>query len=305
MSKPTMDRRHLLLGAGGLALSACTSGFSTSMHGRDLGMRAGQVSLERLEADSGGRLGVAAVNFATGNTLEHRADERFAMCSTFKCVLGALVLQRVEREQESLSRLIYYVESDLVYYSPVTKKSAGVGMTVDALCHAMLTTSDNTAANLLLQTLGGPEGFTAGVRQWGDKITRLDRFETDLNENVPDDPRDTTTPAAMVTLLKDLLFGTTLADASRQKLGNWMIDNQTGKSKLRAGFGPEWLVGNRTGTSENNQSNDLCFAIDESVQGGATGPLIIVSYSNAPRPMSVEANALHANVAREVLRALT
>jgi beta-lactamase class A len=252
--------------------------------------------LARIEAGTGGRVGVAAVNLANGARLGLRAGERFAMCSTFKWALAALILQRVDSGVESLTRNVAYEESDLVSYSPVTKLHTGEGMTVGELCAATLTTSDNTAANLLLATLGGPAGFTAGVRAWGDSTTRLDRLEPQLNENKPGDPRDTTTPDAMVDLMATALFGSVLTPVSAKMLRNWMIATRTGRNRLRAGFGPDWTVGNRTGTSANNQNNDLCFALP--------GPLLIVSYVNAAKPMSVGINSVHAEVARAVVAAL-
>ncbi len=178
-------------------------------------------------------------------------------------------------------------------------------MTVAQLCTATLTTSDNTAANLLLDTLGGPVGFTQGVRGWGDTTTRLDRLEPGLNENKKGDPQDTTTPQAMIELMHQVLFGTVLSPASSLRLRDWMIATRTGSGRLRAGFGGAWSVGNRTGTSQNDQSNDLAFAVSKSMAMMAPGPLLIVSYANVPQPMSKGTDAVHQQVAREVVRALT
>ena len=169
-----------------------------------------------LEAESGGRLGVRVRDMRTGATFGHRADERFPLCSTFKLLAAGAVLARVDAGRESLERRIPYGPADLVDYSPVTQPRLGAGgMALGDLCEAAVTLSDNTAANLILSTLGGPAGLTAYLRTLGDPVTRLDRTEPTLNEAVPGDPRDTTTPTAMLADLERLTLGTALIDATR------------------------------------------------------------------------------------------
>jgi beta-lactamase class A len=163
--------------------------------------------LAAIEAETGGRLGVAALDSESGRRIEYRASERFAMCSTFKLLLAAAVLARVDAGHESLERRLAYGPADLLDYAPVTKaRVAEGGLPVGALCAAAAGVSDNTAANLLLATLGGPEGLTRYARELGDGVTRLDRTEPALNMNAPGDPRDTTTPAAMVANLQRLFL---------------------------------------------------------------------------------------------------
>lgn len=305
---PLISRRTFVCGASAatLTLAACNAVPPVAPSGRTLAARAASIELAAIEKAAGGRLGVAALNLRTGGKLHYRHDERFAMCSTFKWVLVALVLQRVDRDEESLSRTIVFAPTDLVTYSPVTEKHAdGQGMTVAQLCEATLTTSDNTAANLLLATLGGPPGFTQGVRGWGDRTTRLDRLEPMLNENKKGDPQDTTTPRAMIELMEQVLFGEVLKPESTVRLREWMVATRTGSGRLRAGFGDDWLVGNRTGTSEHDQSNDLAFAVSKSMAMLTPGPLLVVSYANAPEPMSKGTDSVHQQVAREVVRVLT
>ena len=136
-----------------------------------------------LEWRHGGRLGVAVLDNAGVSVIAHRGDERFALCSTFKFLAAALVLARVDRKQESLTRRIVYARDYLVPYSPVTEKHAGEsGLTVGEICEAAMTLSDNTAGNLLLDSFGGPAELTAYVRSLGDSVTRLDRREPELNE---------------------------------------------------------------------------------------------------------------------------
>ena len=159
----------------------------------------GQASSElaRIEARSGGRLGVFARDTGSGRTIAHRSDERFPMCSTFKMLAVAAILARVDRGLERRDRRLTYTKADLLDPAPVTSAHLATGsMTIADLCAAALISSDNTAANLLLHALGGPHALTAFLRSRPvhDPITRLDRFEPTLNSAIPGDPRDTTTP---------------------------------------------------------------------------------------------------------------
>ncbi len=165
--------------------------------------------LSRVEAESGGRLGVAVLDTLTGARSGHRADERFPMCSTFKLLAAAAILARVDAGRERLDRRIRFEASDVVVNSLITKDRVGEpGMSLAELCEAAMIVSDNTAGNLLLDCLGGPAGLTAYARSLGDTVTRLDRIEPDLNEAAPGDPRDTTSPAAMLSNVRTLVLGT-------------------------------------------------------------------------------------------------
>ena len=213
-----------------------------------------------LEARYGGRVGVSALDTGTGRRIEHRAGERFAMCSTFKLLAAAHVLARVDRNEERLDRRIVFQASDLVSYSPATERRVGgEGMTMGEICAAAMTLSDNTAGNLLLASFGGPAGLTAYARSLGDPVTRLDRIETALNEAAPGDPRDTTTPAAMLDDLCQLVLGPALSEPSRAQLVAWLLDNRTGARRLRAGFPAEWRVGDKTGTGDNGAAADVAM----------------------------------------------
>ena len=257
-----------------------------------------------IERRSGGQIGVAALNVRTGAALTYRSDERFAMCSTFKWLLGGLILQRVDRGIEDLERRLPFDSSDLVFHSPVTEAHAdGRGMSVGDLCEATIKTSDNTAANILMETLGGPSGFTQSLREMGDRVTSLDRLEPYLNENAPGDLRDTTTPMAMANLMREILFGTRLSDGSKDMLHDWMIGASTGLDRLRAGFPEGWRGGDKTGTSSNRANNDVGFALPPA--GFAGDAIIIASYTNVPDPLDGAANAVHSEIARHVIGRLS
>jgi beta-lactamase class A len=218
-------------------------------------------ALAALERRNGGRLGVAALDTASGRRTGWRSDERFPLCSTFKFLAAALVLSRVDRGDERLDRRIVFSAKDLVTYSPVTQDHVGPGgMSVAEICEAAVTLSDNTAGNLMLASFGGPQALTAYVRALGDGLTRLDRIETELNEAAPGDPRDTTMPNAMLGDMQRLLVGDALSTDSRQHLADWLLASKTGAKRVRAGLPSDWRVGDKTGTGGNGTANDIAVA---------------------------------------------
>ena len=209
-------------------------------------------ALAEIESKLDGRLGVAVTDTQTGRQWRHRADERFPLCSTFKLLAAAAVLARVDRGQDDLSRRVRFASDEIVPYSPVTQsRVGGEGMTLAELCAAAMTQSDNTAGNLLLKSLGGPAGVTDFARTLGDSATRLDRWETALNEATPGDARDTTTPAAMAADLHALLADEKiLSPRAREQLTEWLVANRTGDARLRAGLPKDWRVGDKTGSGD-------------------------------------------------------
>lgn len=205
-------------------------------------------TVTRIAGEIEARVGFAAYDVESGQKWEYQADQRFAMSSTFKTLACAALLHRVDAGHENLERKVSFSKSDLVTYSPITEKYAGnQAMTLADLCEAALTMSDNTAANLILRSLGGPEKITSFVRDLGDDVTRLDRWETDLNEAVPGDNRDTTTANAMVNNLRSLLLGTALSGKSSEQLRDWLKSNQVADELFRAAVPEGWIVADRTG----------------------------------------------------------
>lgn len=260
----------------------------------------GSDDLANLEKRSGGHMGVVALDVSTNKSVEYHGQERFLMCSTFKVLAVAAVLKRVDEKKEKLDRFVPYGEAQLLEYAPVTRAHVKAGgMTLDALCAAAIEQSDNTAANLLLETIGGPKGFTEFARGLGDEFTRLDRMEPELNRASPGDDRDTTTPAAMCKDLRQLFTSDVLSRESRDRLEGWMVANQTGLKMIRAVVPAAWRVGDKTGRSGKGATNDIAI-----LRPPTGGPFFIAIYVNAPSQSSADADALVGEAAKIALELL-
>ena len=247
-----IDRRQFLALGG----AACAGIAAVPLLARAVSAPAA-AGFAALEAESGGRLGVCLWHPASGARFGQRMDERFPMCSTFKFLLAAAVLERAGRGALSLDQRVPVRAADLLAHSPVSARHVGKDLGVRDLCRATLTTSDNAAANLLLPLVGGPAGLTAFLRAQGDAVTLAARYEPDANRFAMDDPRDTTSPAAMAGNLQRFVLGDALALAGRRQLADWLIDNETGDARLRAGLPPGWRVGDKTGSNGRDTSNDI------------------------------------------------
>ena len=248
----------------------------------------------------GSRIGVTAIDVSTNRRVNYRADERFIMCSTFKVLAAAAVLKRVDENKEKLDRFVTYGEAQLLSYAPVTREHVKEGgMTLEALCAAAIDQSDNTAANLLLEAIGGPEKVTELARSLGDKFTRLDHTEPELNVARPGKDDDTTTPAAMCATLQRLFTSDFLTVASRTRLEGWMREGKTGSMMIRAALPSDWQVGDKTGRSGDGATNDI--AIVRPPQGG---PIFIAIYTVDPAESQEARNQLVAEVAKAAIAAL-
>lgn len=283
----SVPRRTLVLAAAALPLlGACAVvGGPTNL-------------LAALEAESGGRLGVMAFDTGTGRQIAHRADERFALCSTFKVLAVGAVLHR--DGTASLAQRVRYRREDLVSYSPVTEKHVADGMTVAELCAAALQYSDNTAGNLLLDRLGGPAAATAFARSIGDASFRLDRRETELNTAIPGDPRDTGTPRAMARNLQRLLLGDALPPAACAQFEAWMRGNTTGATRIRAGVPAGWAVADKTGAGDYGVVNDIGIAWPPN-----RAPIVLSIYFTQERKDAPMRNEVVAAAARILSAQLT
>lgn len=232
-------------------------------------------SFTEIEQRCGGRLGVFAVDTGTGRSLAHRADERFLMCSTFKGLLAAQTLARVDAGKDDLSAMVPYTRSDLIFTSPITKANLTKGaMSVGDLTQAMLEYSDNTAAILLMRRAGGPTALTAFLRSIGNRVTRSDRYEPLSNQ--VDGVHDTTSPRAIVGSAHAILLGTVLTPASRARLEAGMVACKPGVRRIRAIVPKDWSIGDRPGENLTEESND--YAI---VRPPGRAPLLIAIYCDA------------------------
>ena len=223
------------------------------------------------------------------------------MASTFKLALAGAVLAEAEARRLSLTDQLTVKPSHLLEYAPVVREAgAGARLPIERLCAAIVEVSDNGAANMLLERIGGPAAMTAFFRRCGDRFSRLDRMEPELNSNLPGDPRDTTTPAAMVQTMRTLLIEGPLTPPSRQRLANWMVGSTRGLDRLRAGLPGGWRAGSKAGTGARGSTNDLVIAWPHKA-----GPILIACYLDSPHS-SVEARvAVHQAVARRVAAAFT
>ncbi len=240
-----------------------------------------------------------ALDTGSGAVLTHRAEERFPITSTFKALAAAAVLRRAAGEPGLLDQRRRWTRAEVVDNSPVTAEHVADGMTVAQLCDAAITRSDNTAGNQLLALIGGPPGVTAFARTLGDPVTRLDRWETELNVVPPGELRDTTTPAAMAANLRALVLGDALDPAGRTRLTGWLEANQTGGTRIRAGLPTGWRVGDKTGGGARGEVNDIAV-----VWPPGRSPLVLAVYTVPADPASDQGGPTVAEAARLVVAAL-
>jgi len=293
-----LTRRGILAGGAGLCLAGCSEKVN---QGLQLGQR-----LMEVQKRHGGRIGVSVRTGGAGDTvgdgsLNINSGERFALCSTFKWVLAAAVLKAVDDGKLKIAQAIRYTQADLIDHAPVTQMHVAKGrMTIGDLCSAAVVVSDNTAANLLLPLVGGPEGLTAFMRGLGDTQSRLDRNEPDLNSNVAGDVRDTTTPDAMSGLLRTVFTGNVLQPGSLSLLRDWMVATTTGPDMVPAGVPKGWTVGHKTGRGANGAVNDVAVLWP----AGGRPPLFLAIYTTGGALDDKGRNAIVADITRLVVDTL-
>lgn len=260
--------------------------------------------LRDLERAHTARLGVLAQDLATGRTVPYRARELFPMCSTFKTVAVAAVLRDLDRDGTFLAKLIRYTDKDVTEsgYAPVTglPDNLSGGMTVTDLCAAAIDHSDNTAANLLLRELGGPSAVTRFCRSIGDSVTRLDRWEPDLNSAEPRRVTDTSSPLALGRTYSRLTLGDALEEADRDRLTLWLLGNTTSGNRFRAGLPKDWTVADKTGTGDYGTTNDVGI-----VWPPGQGPVVLAVLSTKHDPAAPADESLVADAAALVAAALS
>ncbi|MCX5214288.1 class A beta-lactamase [Kitasatospora sp. NBC_00240] len=296
-------RRGILAGVAATALAGVLpSGGTASAQGSAAAGIAGQ--LHALEQAHSARLGVFAYDTVTGRTVLHRADELFPMCSTFKTIAVAAVLRDLDRDGEFLARRIRYTGKDVTDsgYAPITglPENLADGMTVADLCAAAVDHSDNTAANLLLRELGGPRAVTRFCRSVGDGVTRLDRWEPELNSAEPGRVTDTSTPRAIGRTYARLTLGDALRPHDRERLTGWLLANTTGDHRLRAGLPADWTVADKTGTGAYGTTNDVAITWPP-----GRGPIVLAALSTKHDSAAPADEPLIADTAALLAAALT
>ena len=289
-------RRNFIIGTSAVA---GISLFGGRTQAQDITSAKLRSDIARIEIESGGRLGVAILDTMTRAQVGHHADDLFPMCSTFKFLAAAVVLKRVDDEQEQLGRLIPVGAGDVVPGSSHIKTPVPGGLTMAELCEAAMIYSDHTAGNLILASLGGPQAITDYARTLGDTMTRLDRNEPTLNESIPGDPRDTTTPNAMLKNMQALLIGEALSTASKKQLTQWLLGNKTGDTRLRAGLPVVWRVGDKTGTGDRGSTNDIAI-----IWPPDRAPVLIATYLTETSAAPERRNATIADIARAVVKGM-
>jgi len=255
---------------------------------------AGAASLKSIQKKVGGRMGVHVLDSQSGKRLGVGDDQRFAMASTFKVPLVAALLWQVDRGAFPLAHVLPIDKKDLVAKSPVLEPRIAAGateLTVRELCAATITYSDNAAANVLLAGIGGPAALTTFMRSIGDETTRFDRIEPELNSNLPDDPRDTTTPRAMADSMLKIFTQDVLSLASRAMLIEWMAASRTGLDRVRAGLPKSWPASDKTGTGANGAFNDLVITWPPSRR-----PILIAVYMSGSTLPPKELSAAQAAI---------
>ncbi|WP_408639183.1 class A beta-lactamase [Nocardiopsis endophytica] len=252
----------------------------------------------RLEEEFGARLGVYAIDTGSGEEVGYNADQRFAYASTFKALAcGAVMEDNSLKEMEET--VVHYDEEDLVEYSPITEKHVDSGMTLMEICDAAMRYSDNTAGNLLFEELGGPKGFQEAMRELGDDTTISARWETELNENLPGDERDTTSAKAFAGNLQEYVLGDTLKKKEREALADMMVRSTTGDALIRAGVPEDWKVGDKSGSPAYGGRNDI--AVMWPTEGD---PIVLAVYSTKDTEDAESDDALIAQAAEVAVGAL-
>jgi beta-lactamase class A len=244
-----------------------------------------QADIARSAAAAGGEVGISATHLESGLTLSLNAEERFPMASTFKIAVAGRILAEVDAGRLSLEQLVAVDPAEVLVSEGIADifPFPGISASIRNLIESMLTRSDNTATNVLTRVAGGATAVTAWVRGLGIQEMRIDgdtneigaRFfslpagegsvndrlkqlfeahpeleSLDSQPNPPfdDDPRDTTTPAAMAALLTRICDRRALSASSTEVLLGAMQRDVTGLKRLRAMLPPGIAVKDKTGT---------------------------------------------------------
>jgi beta-lactamase class A len=235
--------------------------------------------LSSLVASKSADVGIAALDLTSGESLSIRGDVRFPMASTVKVAVAALYLAQVDHGRRSLDDRID-------------------GQSARGLMSRMIIHSDNRATDILLRDLGGPEALDDWLKQNGMTGIRVDRTIAQLLRARRDlwDRRDSSTPEAMVDLLRRIYRAELIRPESRNYLLGLMARCQTGKNRMRALLPAGTPVEHKTGTL-NGYTSDVGFITLPN------GHRVAVAFfarggSNRPRTIAEAARTVYDGFAR-------
>ncbi|MEO1222143.1 MAG: class A beta-lactamase [Pseudomonadota bacterium] len=276
----TMNRRTFVgssLAMASLAASGCSLEFP-DVSAPELGPgNRFEAMLRQIEGEANGTLGAEFLDINSGQSVGINRDDRFGHASSFKLSLAAFLLARHAAGGIDADKLVRWDESDMMRPSAFTRARIDTGATLRELARATQTTSDNPAANIILRELGGPAALTGFWRSLGDEVSRLDRYEPEVNLVPPTEVRDTTTPSAMARTVSKLVYGDALPAAERAELKGWMIDTSTGLRRIRSALPEDWLAGDKTGTGLTPGTGGTYIDIGF-VEPPQRGPLVFAAY---------------------------
>ncbi len=248
----------------------------------------------RIEGEFAVTVGAVAIG-ESGQVVEYNGEARMPYASTMKVfVAAALLASTPVEERETIVRWTQ-AQLDVAGYSPLTSEHLDDGLTLDALAEAAVRDSDNTAANLVMESLDGPSGVQDFLRALGDPTTVVTEYEPELNAIVPGSDQNTSTPLALATNLKTIFEGDALEQGSRETLLDWMTGNATGDALIRAAAPSGWTVADKSGGA-GGVRNDVAVVTTES------GEQIYIAILTATKdPAAAYTDEVVERVARDLL----
>ena len=256
-------------------------------------------AITAVERSAGGPIGISLLDTHTGERFGHRANDRFPLCSTFKLLLAARLLHGADKGQWAMTERLPVTKADMLFNAPFTEKRIGGTASLLELAQAMAVLSDNPAANIALAKVGGPAALTAWLRSIADQTTRIDRNEPEMNNETLGDPRDTTTPTAMLATSRALVEGRILSPAARRTLFGWMQASKTADTMIRAALPPGWQEANKTGAGSWRARNIVSV-----ITPPGRKPIWVAAYLFAARSELAERNRQFVPLGRAIVESV-
>ena len=306
-NRPTssqLSRRSLLTigglttaGAAAAAFSA-TPAFATAAEPAAGGHAGLTEAIAELERATSVTIGVTAIWHDSRRSFRYRGDDLFPMCSLFKTLAAAALVQARGYDEVYWTTPIPFTSADIVENSRVLEKTTTFQATPEELADAALRFSDNTAGNLILRELGGPSAITSFAASLGATSTRLDRWEPELNDAVPGDVRDTSTPDDIARIYRALILGRRAGVLAEARLREWMLRTATSGNRMRAGLTPPYELADKTGGGDYGVVNDAGV-----LWRPAAEPLVLAIMTRTDRADAPYNNEVLAKVTRLIAAA--